>query len=45
MDEFGAYLQTGWECRAGKANQYVNVYFFRLANERIVNDERREGME
>jgi hypothetical protein len=30
---------------AGKANQYVNEYFLRFANETIVKEERREGME
>jgi hypothetical protein len=33
------------EWSAGNANQYVKEYFFRLAKESMVNEERREGIE
>lgn len=38
-------LQGGSECSAGKANQYVNLYFLRSAYERMTKEESREGTE
>lgn len=38
-------VQTGFECNAGKANQYVNLYFLRSAKEIMMNDARSEGIE
>ena len=35
----------GSDTRAGNANQYENLYFFKSAKERITNEANREGHE
>src|SRR5271154_3280814 len=35
----------GSDTRAGNANQYENLYFFKSAKERIMNEANREGHE
>lgn len=38
-------VHGGSDTRAGNANQYENLYFFKSAKERMINEANREGHE